>query len=385
MVRFAPRLQFMRSRGKIDCIMRHIHSKRRLSLRVARTPRYRAAFTLLELLVVIAVIGILIALLLPAVQSAREAARMLECKNHLKQIGLAWMHHHTVHNSFPTGGWGSNWTGDPDQGFDKRQPGGWAYNILPFIEEERIHDLGKGLTYGATPDKKNVLAEAAQSAAPLFLCPSRRPQAAPFVFTLQSGSYANIRLNSVPTVSRGDYCANAGDQMFNGKLATPQTVTQDNDNKFQFDRTDDPNLRGYSTGISYYQSNVPIRKITGGTTHKYMAGEKFLYSDKYLTGDTDGDNHWLWTGWDDDLYRTAGIYYMTNPKPGETVPSPIPPQRDMPSTAADPTTKQYAADMWGSAHPAVFNMLFCDGSVHSIAYEIDLLVHRWQHNRAAGN
>jgi prepilin-type processing-associated H-X9-DG protein len=76
---------------------------------------------------------------------------------------------------------------------------------------------------------------------------------------------------------------------------------------------------------------------------------------------------------------------MTNPKPGETVPSPIPPQRDMPSTAADPTTKQYAADMWGSAHPAVFNMLFCDGSVHSIAYEIDLLVHRWQHNRAAGN
>jgi prepilin-type N-terminal cleavage/methylation domain-containing protein/prepilin-type processing-associated H-X9-DG protein len=385
MVRFTPRLQFMPWRGKIDGIMRLIHSKRRFYSSVAPARRHRSAFTLLELLVVIAVIGILIALLLPAVQSAREAARMIECKNHLKQIGLAWMHHHTVHNFFPTGGWGSNWAGDPDQGFDKRQPGGWAYNILPFIEEERIHDLGKGMTYGATPDKKNVLAEAAQSAAPLFLCPSRRPQAAPFVFTLQSGGYANIRLTNVPAVSRGDYCANAGDQMFNTKLATPQSVVEMSDNKFQFDRTDDPNLRGYSTGISYYQSNVSTRKITGGTTHKYMAGEKFLYSDKYLTGDTDGDNHWLWTGWDDDLYRTAGIFYMTSPKPGETVPSPIPPQRDMPSTAADATTKQYAADMWGSAHPAVFNMLFCDGSVHSIAYEIDLLVHRWQHNRAAGN
>jgi prepilin-type N-terminal cleavage/methylation domain-containing protein len=365
--------------------MRLVHPKRRLLLSASLLPRYRAAFTLLELLVVIAVIGILIALLLPAVQSAREAARMIECKNRLKQIGLAWMHHHTVHNFFPTGGWGSNWAGDPDQGFDKRQPGGWAYNILPFIEEECIRDVGKGLTYGATPDKKSVLAEAAQSPVSIFLCPSRRPQSAPFVFTLQSGGYANIRLNNVPAVSRGDYCANAGDQMFNSELATPQSVTQGNDNKFQFDRTDDPDLRGYSTGVSFYQSNVPIRKITGGTTHKYMAGEKFLYSDKYLTGNTDGDNHWLWTGWDDDLYRTAGIFYLSNPKPGASTPSPIPPQRDLPSTSADPTTKKYAADMWGSAHPAVFNMVFCDGSVHSITYGIDLLVHRWHHNRASDN
>ncbi len=103
-------------------------------------------FTLIELLVVIAIIGILIALLLPAVQAAREAARRAQCKNNLKQIGLAWHSHHNAQKFFPSGGWSFGWTGDPDRGFGKDQFGGWAYNILPFLEEGVIHDLGKGLT-----------------------------------------------------------------------------------------------------------------------------------------------------------------------------------------------------------------------------------------------
>jgi hypothetical protein len=330
------------------------------------------------------VISILIALLLPAVQAAREAARMVECKNHLKQIGLAWESHHAAQKFYPTGGWGSNWAGDPNQGFDKRQPGGWAYNILPFLEEGRIHDLGKGLQYGGIPEKRNALAEAAQSVAAIFLCPSRRPQNSLFTFTQQSASYANINLRNVLSVWRGDYCANAGDQSWNQELATPQDVAQINDPTFRFDRTDDPTQRGYSTGVSYYQSTVSIRQIIDGASHKYMVGEKFLYSDKYFTGDDPGDNAWLWTGWDDDLYRTAGINYLGAPKPSSSTPSPIPPQADMPSTTADPTTKLYEADMWGSAHLAAFNMVFCDGSVHSLPYGIDLLIHRRLHNRDSG-
>src|SRR5215510_14928109 len=101
----------------------------------------KRAFTLVELLVVIAIIGVLVALLLPAVQAAREAARRMQCGNHLKQIGLALQNYHDVFNSLPygarcrtisaagtnnnTGAWGPS----------------WYVGILPFCEAKNISDL----------------------------------------------------------------------------------------------------------------------------------------------------------------------------------------------------------------------------------------------------
>jgi len=97
--------------------------------------RNRSGFTLVELLVVIAVIGILVSLLLPAVQMIREAARRTECSNHIRQIGLATMNYESAHKRLPTG-WHVNNPSNPAGGTGW----GWAYHILPQVEMQGLYD-----------------------------------------------------------------------------------------------------------------------------------------------------------------------------------------------------------------------------------------------------
>ncbi len=108
-------------------------------------PVRKRGFTLIELLVVIAIIAILIALLLPAVQQAREAARRTQCKNNLKQIGLALHNYHDVSDSFPIGVQHAHNGSNPNNGWGVS----WYAGILPYVEQASMFN---GLTFnGAHP------------------------------------------------------------------------------------------------------------------------------------------------------------------------------------------------------------------------------------------
>jgi prepilin-type N-terminal cleavage/methylation domain-containing protein len=312
----------------------------------------RQAFTLVELLVVIAIIGILIALLLPAIQAAREAARRLECQNHLKQIGLGCLTHEATIRHYPTGGWGWRWIGDPDLGASKMQPGGWVYNILPFIEMKSLHDQGKGLKYGGTPDKKDAIRGVYETPIAMFNCPTRRP-AILYVWTLPADQ--NAEQYGVPKgAGRSDYAINSGTG-YNQLGFGPKTIAEGLN----------PAYTGWASatilakldGICFERSTITIKQITAGTSHTYMLGEKYMNPDNYAAADYWGDNSCMYTGFEDDNFRCTGW------DGGPT----NPPYRDR---------RGFSNDIaFGSAHSAAWNLAFCDGSVRSISYTIDANVH----------
>jgi prepilin-type N-terminal cleavage/methylation domain-containing protein len=110
---------------------------------------HRRGFTLIELLVVIAIIGILIGMLLPAVQKVREAAANTTCKNNLKQIGLAVMGHHDSHDRFPKG---TRNEGDPGSQPLKAPRITYMIELYPYLEQENTYERWNPNVTRGTPD-----------------------------------------------------------------------------------------------------------------------------------------------------------------------------------------------------------------------------------------
>jgi prepilin-type N-terminal cleavage/methylation domain-containing protein/prepilin-type processing-associated H-X9-DG protein len=335
-----------------------------------KCPGRKTAFTLVELLVVITIIAILIALLLPAVQAAREAARKMSCGNNLKQISFAALQHEEKNKFFPSGGWGYFWIGDPDRGFGKEQPGGWAFSILPYMEQEELFYRGQdGDPNHSTATQTAGAAKCIQTPVAALVCPSRRtPVLFPISSSIFGGSKQFYGADSVSMVSRSDYAACAGDQSSNQYDAGPETLDAaalltKNNTWPKLGSKDNP-----ATGISYLRSEVIMAWITDGTSNTYMLGEKYLNPDSYYNGDDYSDDECAFIGYDDDMYR---VTYCDN-------------AQDYSHTPMQDTPGIVSTSRFGSAHAISCNMSFCDGSVRAIDYTIDPVTNRYLGNREDG-
>jgi prepilin-type processing-associated H-X9-DG protein len=297
------------------------------------------------------------------VQAAREAARKAQCCNNLKQLSLACLAHEQANGFLPSGGWGYCWVGDADRGFAKDQPGGWVYNVLPYIEQQSLHDLGMGHpTEAGTDVSARVAANLIRVTSPLtgFACPTRRPAVVLPVICVP------LYCDGMTGHTASCYAANLGDTNWVVNWTCPLSGYASSVG-FAWP---DTGPKGYNIrGVCYVRSQVTMTMITDGASNTYLLGEKPVDPDCYLANHDGGDDWSMFSGHQDDIVRSVGW-------PDAAYPSgyfPLPPIQDTPGY------NDYAG--FGSAHSGGLNMSLCDGSVRWISYTIDPEVHRRLGNR----
>jgi prepilin-type N-terminal cleavage/methylation domain-containing protein len=296
----------------------------------------RRAFTLVELLVVITIIGILIALLLPAVQAAREAARRMQCSNNLRQIGLGMHMYLEANGCFPDG-W--SWYSDTQSNIGGNDST-WTTKLLPFVEQAGL---------ASQIDWKEPFGQAAagcqlvvnRTAIPLFTCPSNEPFKAIF-----DGMYA-----------RGTYSANNG-------IGALQESTL---------------------------ARLPISRTLGTVTNRSLAGTFFINSRLTPADISDGLSNTAFVSEirvvpGDDmrgiLHYPEGRFYHHNYTPNSSVPDNI---RSGGCVSVDGAPCQGVFSSWTdrsltmsarSCHPGGVSLLFGDGSATFVSDSVALNI--WQ-------
>ncbi|QDT30073.1 putative major pilin subunit [Gimesia panareensis] len=284
--------------------------------------RRNRGFTLIELLVVIAIIAILIALLLPAVQQAREAARRSQCRNNLKQLGLAFHNYHDNFLMLPTGYFQKS-------GYQS----GWVARILPYIDQAPLYNSISSITgeiNEITPWRSSSIGSRQEFTTPIkvILCPSSELGSTAPTHSSVSGDHGGLH-----------YRGNGGS--VDVGLKSGFSTSSHN----------------YTTsGVMYPKCKTRLRDITDGTSNTFLLGELSSAANGW-GGNTGWDDMVTWT-WATYYYGSTSGYLMIDTK---LVQYPI----------GSGLHSQYGVG-WRSPHVGGTHMLLCDGSVRFLSESLSL-------------